>query len=469
MNLQEKFVQYWKMEFPHLSSANCHLLLAVSGGVDSVVLTDLAAKTGFDFSIAHCNFQLRGDESSRDEAFVKALGEKYGKKVFIKTFDTNGYAIANKVSVQVAARDLRYAWFKELNENLPSSPANLSDSRLPTPDSRLIATAHHADDTIETVLINFFRGTGIQGLKGIQPFQKEQLLIRPLLHFRKEELQQYVKENNLAFVEDSSNSSDKYTRNYFRNQILPSVKEVFSNAEENVLNTIERLKEVEILFGQAIALHKHKLIEVKGNEINIPVLKLKKAEPLHTIVWEIIKDFGFSSAQTVEAIKLLDADNGSYLQSASYRIIKNRKWIIIAPLETTVATHILIEEGEKKIVFAKGSLQLQMLPSFEPAYLTGRLPTNDSRLTTHIDADTIRFPLLLRKYKQGDYFYPLGMQKKKKLSRFFIDQKLSLPEKENVWVIESDKRIVWVLGLRMDDRYKITPATKTMLKIDWML
>ena len=178
MNLQEKFVQYWKMEFPHLSKENCHLLLAVSGGVDSVVLTDLAAKEGFDFSIAHCNFQLRGDESSRDEAFVKALGEKYGKKVFVKTFDTNEYAIANKVSVQVAARELRYAWFKELNENLPSSTANLSDSRLPTHVSRLIATAHHADDTIETVLINFFRGTGIQGLKGIRPFQKEQQLIR---------------------------------------------------------------------------------------------------------------------------------------------------------------------------------------------------------------------------------------------------------------------------------------------------
>jgi len=257
MNLQEKFVQYWKMEFPHLSKENCHLLLAVSGGVDSVVLTDLLVKTGFEFSIAHCNFQLRGEESSRDETFVRSLGEKYNKKVFVKTFDTSTYAIANKISVQVAARELRYAWFKEVNSEMSNMKDNnvFLGSRLSTPDSRLIVTAHHADDNIETVLINFFRGTGIQGLKGIQAFQQEQQLIRPLLHFRKEELLQYAKENDLYYVEDSSNSSDKYTRNYFRNQLIPSVKEVFNNAEENVLNTIERLKEAEILFSQAIAVH----------------------------------------------------------------------------------------------------------------------------------------------------------------------------------------------------------------------
>lgn len=450
MNLQEKFIENWKTEFRHLSSINCHLLLAVSGGVDSVVLTDIVAKAGFDFTIAHCNFQLRGEESKRDEKFVRSLGEKYNKKVFVKTFDTNTYAVANKVSVQVAARELRYTWFKELNEIChPSSVI-----------CQLIATAHHADDNIETVLINFFRGTGILGLTGIQAFQKEQQLIRPLLHFRKEELVQYAKENDLLYVEDSSNNSDKYTRNYFRNQIIPSVKEIFNNAEDNILNNIERLKEAEMLYGQAIQLHKHKLLEQKENEIHIPVLKLKQVQPLQNIVWEIIKEFNFSAAQTEEVIKLLDADNGSYIQSASHRIIKNRKWIIIAPLQTNIAAHILIEKGEKIVVFANGILQLQILPSFG-------LPTNDSRLTIHVDEDKIKFPLLLRQSKQSDYFYPLGMQKKKKLNRFFIDQKLSVTEKENVWVIESDKRIVWVIGLRIDDRFKITPATKHVLKIDW--
>ena len=452
MNLQEKFIENWKTEFRQFSSINCHLLLAVSGGVDSVVLTDIVAKAGFDFTIAHCNFQLRGEESKRDEKFVRSLGEKYNKKVFVKTFDTNTYAVANKVSVQVAARELRYTWFKELNEIChPSSVI-----------CQLIATAHHADDNIETVLINFFRGTGILGLTGIQAFQKEQQVIRPLLHFRKEELVQYAKENDLSYVEDSSNNSDKYTRNYFRNQIIPSVKEIFNNAEDNILNNIERLKEAEMLYGQAIQLHKHKLLEQKENEIHIPVLKLKQVHPLQNIVWEIIKEFNFSSAQTEEVIKLLDADNGSYIQSASHRIIKNRKWIIIAPLQTNIAAHILIEKGEKIVVFANGILQLQILPSFG-------LPTNDSRLTIHVDEDKIKFPLLLRQSKQSDYFYPLGMQKKKKLNRFFIDQKLSVTEKENVWVIESDKRIVWVIGLRIDDRFKITPATKHVLKIDWVV
>ncbi|OIR00588.1 tRNA(Ile)-lysidine synthase [mine drainage metagenome] len=445
MNLQEKFLHHWKINFRHLSSVNCHLLLAVSGGVDSVVLTDLISKAGFDFTILHCNFQLRGDESKRDELFVRSLGEKYNKKVLVKTFDTNLYATENKISIQVAARELRYAWFQEVNRQ--SSTVN----------RQLITTAHHADDNIETVLINFFRGTGIQGLKGIQPFIKEQNLIRPLLNFRKEELLNYAKENNLSFVEDSSNSSDKYARNYFRNQLIPSVKEIFSNAEENILNNIERFNEAEMLYDQAIQAHRAKLMEQNGNEFHIPVLKLKKAQPLHAIVWEIIKDFNFSSAQTNEAIKLLDADNGSSIQSSTHRIIKNRKWIIIAPLQTNEAKHILIERGEKKVIFANGELHFEII--------SDTLTAHGSQLTASLDFEKINFPFMLRPYKQGDYFYPLGMQKKKKLNRFFIDQKLSATDKEKVWVIESNKKIVWVIGLRIDDRFKITASTKNILKV----
>ncbi|MDE3144519.1 MAG: tRNA lysidine(34) synthetase TilS, partial [Bacteroidota bacterium] len=286
-------------------------------------------------------------------------------------------------------------------------------------------------------------------------------LIRPLLNFRKEELLHYARENNLSFVEDSSNSSDKYTRNYFRNKLIPSVKEIFSNAEENILSNIERFNEAEMLYSQAIQLHRKKLMEQKGNEIHIPVLKLKKTEPLHTIVWEIIKDFNFSSPQTTEVIKLLDADNGSSIQSATHRIIKNRKWIIIAPLQANEAQHILIEAGEKKVIFANGELHFEIVST--------QLAIPDSRFTIHIDLDKITFPLMLRTRKQGDYFYPLGMQKKKKLNRFFIDQKLSATDKEKVWVIESNKKIVWVIGLRIDDRFKITSSTKNILKIDFSL
>jgi tRNA(Ile)-lysidine synthase len=322
----------------------------------------------------------------------------------------------------------------------------------------LIVTAHHADDNIETVLINFFRGTGLQGLKGIQPYQQEQKLIRPLLCFRKEELLLYAKEQNLAFVEDSSNQSDKYTRNYFRNQLIPSLKEVFTEVEENILHNIKRFKEAETLYSQAVQQHKIKLLEQKGNEIHIPILKLKQTKPLETIVWEIIKNFQFSAAQTVDVIKLLDAGNSSFIQSATHRIIKNRKWLIIAELQHKNSQHILIEQGEKEVVLEKGILQLDMIQS------TGETSEAD-RFTAFVDADSIQFPLLLRKWKQGDYFYPLGMQKKKKLSRFMIDQKLSATDKENTWVIESNKKIIWVIGYRIDDRFKLMPQTKNILKI----
>ncbi len=450
MDLEKKLKQHWKQQFPHLSVNNCRLLLAVSGGIDSVVLTHLVAAAGFDFAIAHCNFQLRGLESQRDEQFVQALGAQYGKPVFVKQFDTNAYAIENKVSIQVAARELRYQWFQELNNN----------SRTPTHEFQLIATAHHADDNIETVLMKFFRGTGIKGLRGILPMQKEQQLIRPLLPFRKEALLHYAKEKGIGFVEDSSNASDKYTRNYFRHQLIPAIKEMFPNVEENVLNNIHRFEQTEELYEQAILLHKQKLLEYKGKEIHIPVLKLMQSTPLQTIVWEIIKDYHFTAAQVDEVIKLADAENAAFIQSPTHRIIKNRKWLIIATLQTEQAQCILIEKGEKKLVFENGELKFETLLDV----------SNVHQSTSHVqlfDADKIQFPLLLRKCKQGDYFYPLGMQKKKKLSRFFIDQKLSSTDKENVWVLESNKRIVWVIGYRMDDRFKIIPSTSKLLKVSW--
>jgi tRNA(Ile)-lysidine synthase len=445
MNVQDKFKENWNQQFSQFTNNNCHLLLAVSGGSDSVILTDLVAKAGFEFTIAHCNFQLREDESERDEAFVIALGNHYEKKVLVKRFHTKQFAEENKIGIQEAARILRYNWF---NQNIEEQYSN----------NGLIVTAHHADDNIETVLINFFRGTGLQGLKGIQPYQQEQKLIRPLLCFRKEELLLYAKEQNLAFVEDSSNQSDKYTRNYFRNQLIPSLKEVFTEVEENILHNIKRFKEAETLYSQAVQQHKIKLLEQKGNEIHIPILKLKQTKPLETIVWEIIKNFQFSAAQTVDVIKLLDAGNSSFIQSATHRIIKNRKWLIIAELQHKNSQHILIEQGEKEVVLEKGILQLDMIQS------TGETSEAD-RFTAFVDADSIQFPLLLRKWKQGDYFYPLGMQKKKKLSRFMIDQKLSATDKENTWVIESNKKIIWVIGYRIDDRFKLMPQTKNILKI----
>ena len=459
MSLLQKFQDNWKRQFHHISTASHKLLLAVSGGVDSIVLTDLVVKSGFDFIIAHCNFQLRGDESERDETFVRSLQNKYGKEVLVNRFDTRQYASQNKISIQEAARELRYKWFEEL-----INPK--SEIRNP----KFAATAHHANDNIETLLINFFRGTGISGLHGIPA--KQGKIIRPLLFAKREEIISYAKENNLKWVEDTSNTSDKYTRNFFRLQIIPAIKEVFENIEENLLHNIERLKEAEILYHQAIQQHLKKLCEEKGNEVHIPILKLQKSEPLNTIIWEIIKSYNFHAAQVEEVKKLFNAENASYITSDLYRIIKNRNWLVIAPIQTGEAQNILIEEDDKKIKFENGILFLEKMSSGNlPAGRPGwRLETSNNIAT--LDATQIKFPLFLRRWKQGDYFYPLGMPNitdgrrgKKKLAKFFIDQKLSKTEKEKVWVIEMNKKIIWVIGYRIDDRFKITPSTKEVFRI----
>jgi tRNA(Ile)-lysidine synthase len=228
--------------------------------------------------------------------------------------------------------------------------------------------------------------------------------------------------------------------------------------EDNLLQNIQRLGEAEILYNQAVAVHKKKLLEVKGNEVHIPVLKLQKSEPLQTIIWEIIKDFQFTAAQTAEVKKLLHSENGKYVASLTHRIIKNRKWLIIAPLQTEAAAHILIEKEDIEIVYEDGAL------SFKKALSTNYQPSSSPAIAT-LDAAHMQYPLLLRKWKQGDYFYPLGMKKKKKLSKFFIDLKLSKTAKEKVWVLEMNKKIIWVIGYRIDDRFKITPATKHVLLI----
>ena len=440
MGLLEKYKAYIKSE--NLFQPKDRLLLAVSGGVDSVVLCELCLQAGYDFVIAHCNFQLRGEESDRDEAFVRDLGKKYGVEVFVKFFDTIAIAKKEKKSIEETARDLRYGWFGEIIGN-----GQLADR---------ILTAHHADDNIETVLMNFFRGTGIRGLRGILP--KQGNLVRPLLFARRDELEEFAKENDLAFVVDHTNAENEYTRNYFRNEIIPMVSTRFPEAKENLLRNIQRFGEVNVLYEQAIEWYKKKLLEPKGNEVHIPVLKLMRSEPLTTIVYEIIKAYGFTAHQTEEVIALLQSESGKYVQSPSHRIIRNRKWLIISPNQTGEASLIIIEDGMENVQYAMCNLQMKKLSATDY-----QLPTTNS--TASLDSSVIKFPLLLRPWNKGDYFYPLGMKKKKKLSRFFIDKKLSLTEKEMVWVIESDKKIIWVVGMRIDERFKITDRTKTVLEL----
>jgi tRNA(Ile)-lysidine synthase len=481
MSLLNQFISFILKE--NLFSPKDKLLLAVSGGVDSVVLCELCNKAGFDFTIAHCNFQLRGAESERDEAFVRELAQHYKKHLLVKKFDTEAHALKNRVSIQVAARELRYEWFFEIignkqlaignekpvvssnnYEEISNSKLKIQNSQLSTPDSGLptpdyLLTAHHLDDNIETLLMNFFKGTGVAGLRAMLP--KQGVLVRPLLFSKKEEIKTFSEENNLKWVEDSSNESDKYSRNYFRHQLVPLVQKIYPSAMDNLADNLNRFKQMELLYRQAIDMHKKKLLEYKGNEVHIPVLKLKKTVPLESVVYEIIKDFDFSPAQVNELTGLLHSESGKYISSATHRIIKNRNWLIIAPLQASETAHVLIDSFND-CPFADGTLKFKQMPASQH---------NISVLNTiaTLDIATIQFPLLLRKWKQGDYFYPLGMRKKKKLSRFFIDQKLSKTDKEKVWVLEMNKKIVWVVGYRIDDRFKITDNTKEVLTITLML
>jgi len=423
------------------------LLLAVSGGVDSVMLCNLCKEAGFLFSIAHCNFGLRGEESTRDEAFVKSLGAQLDVPLFCRFFETKEYAAERKVSIQVAARELRYAWFDELIKN-----QNTSESH----PLKYIVTAHHADDNIETLLMNFFKGTGVAGLRSIEP--KKGAIIRPLLWATKEEILDYAAEKNLSWVHDSSNDKTDYTRNFFRQQLIPQIATVFPAVKQNLTQNIQRFSEAETLYKQAIETHKKKLLQFSETDVLIPVLKLSKAVPLQTIVYEISKDYNFTAQQAPQIIKLLQSESGRYVTSATHRILRNRAWLIISPLTQTNGQLILIEEGNKEVLFDNSILLVQTKKSED-------VQISAQKELAFLNADLVTFPLLLRRWKSGDYFYPLGMAKKKKLSRFFIDEKLSKKDKEEAWVLEMDKKIIWVVGHRIDNRFKLTDSTKNVLQL----
>ncbi len=443
MDILQDLNEFIKKE--NLFSHHDRLLVAVSGGMDSVVLCELLFRAGFDFVIAHCNFRLRGEESERDEQFVRQLAENYGKSMLAQVFDTSAYAAEFKLSIQVAARQLRYNWFHEIVAGWKGG---------------FILTAHHLDDNIETLLMNFFKGTGISGLRGILP--RQGVVVRPLLFAGRAVLQQFALEAGLTWVEDSSNQLDKYTRNYFRHQVIPLVQEVYPGALQNLAENIGRFREIEIVYHRAIDQQLKKLLEYRDNEVFVPVLKLKLASPLATLVYEMITPFGFSAQQTSAIIALLDSGSGKYVCSSTHRILRNRNWLVISPLQTREAANILVETGDAVVVYERGELRLQRLPL---ANVPGDIGDNS---IAWLDAADIQFPLLLRKWQAGDYFYPLGMRKKKKLGRFFIDSKLSLGDKEKVWVLEMNKKIIWVVGMRIDDRFRIGAGTKSVLKIEWV-
>ncbi|MCC6286878.1 MAG: tRNA lysidine(34) synthetase TilS [Chitinophagaceae bacterium] len=425
------------------------LLIAVSGGVDSIALCELCYLAGYTFTMAHCNFQLREAESDRDEEFVIEIARKYGVRILTKKFETLSFAASQKCSIQVAARKLRYEWFNEILE----TRKKLNENQL-TP--RYILTAHHANDNTETVLMNLFKCTGISGMRGILP--KANNIVRPLLFAHKQSIIDFAQQRALSYREDSSNTSDKYSRNYIRHHVIPAIEAAYPHASSNINNTIPHLRDAEILYNQAIEFHKKKLIEYKSGEASIPILKLSKASPLKTIIFEIAKEYGFTPAQTDEIVKLMHSETGKYITSATHRILKNRNRLIISSLQPDLPGLILIEKQDELALFQNGKITVAAR-EMKPGKISPDLNT------ANLDAHYISFPLLIRKWKQGDYFYPLGMPKKKKIARFLIDKKLSLSDKEKIWVVESNKKILWVINHRIDDRFKITDKTKKILQI----
>lgn len=456
----EQFKSHWATTFPGIPTHETHFIIAVSGGVDSVVLTALMQQMGANCSIAHANFQLRGDESNRDESFVQAFATKMGMPFLTKRFDTLAFAEQYKMGIQQAAREIRYAWFESL----------IKEMDLQSKTKIVLLTAHHADDQVETVLMQFFRGTGLHGLTGIPAIRTHQQnplatdhidLIRPLLPFSKVNIKDFAKSNALDFVEDSSNLKNDYTRNLIRNQLIPQMETIYPNVNQQVLDTISRLKEAEAIVDATVAAYWKKHIRFpKG----IPTIELTSWNQLKgnaTYIWGLVQAYGFKATQLKEIHKIAGASKGAFIASSSHRLIKWDNQIqIVSNQEDKVYETISKDQQVVDTLF--GKLQLEWIDNMEA------LNVDTSATMAYLDAEQLSWPLLNRSWVATDYFYPLGLRKKKKLNHFLGSLKLSPAIKSKTTVLCSDSKIVWVVGQRIDDRFKITPNTKLVVKITFL-
>jgi tRNA(Ile)-lysidine synthase len=426
--------QHIEETFPFLKEGK--LLVACSGGLDSVVLGYVLKELGYNIGLAHCNFSLRGEESDEDEAFVINLAEKWNIPVFTETFDTKEYAAKEKVSTQMAARALRYAWFQEL----------LKDFKYD-----FLITAHHADDDLETFLINLSRGSGLRGLIGIK--EKSNKIIRPLLPFSREEIFSFAKKEKLFWREDSSNASSDYLRNELRHEVIPPFKKATKGLLASFHKTQKNLQQTEALVNDYILLVRNLVMQETPDGFEISIAKLQELPNPDALLYELLSPFQFTAWEDIYG--LLKAQSGKQVFATNYRVIKDRNALIITEIPSEEENlSKFISENEKQI-----DLPIKM--SFFPTDKMGYIDSN----TVYVDASKMTYPLELRKWQEGDVFQPFGMKGKKKLSKFFKDEKLSLASKEQIWILLSNNQIVWVVGYRMDDRFKITPKTNKILKI----
>ena len=407
------------------------LLLAISGGADSICLLYILTKLGYDIELAHCNFNLRGVESDKDASFVEGLASEFSLKYHFKSFATQNYANKHKVSIQMAARELRYNWFKELIK------FNHLD---------FIITAHNQDDNVETFLINLLRGTGIKGLCGIAP--KQGNIIRPFLQISKSEVLNYLEKNGIKYREDSSNLDVKYLRNKVRHQLIPLLKEFNPIVQQKISEEIFVLDGVNNIFNQRIDSIKKKLLIKKDNRYKINISALLKLERLDIILFEILKPFGFFEVNQI--ISAMSSQSGKVFFSNKYQLIIDREYLIIFLLSINQTDEIDIIKTKEEI---NHPLHLKFSISNDCTF-------DNNKDIARLDFNKLSFPLKLRKWKFGDKFMPLGMRKFKKVSDFFIDEKYSIFDKKNQWILFSNNEVVWIIGRRIDDRYKIETKTK---------
>lgn len=432
----QAFSEYIKKE--KLFPLTGKILLTVSGGIDSIVMCELFHKAKINFAIAHCNFKLRDKESDQDELFVEHLAEKYAVPFHSVSFDTNTFAKKNKISIQLAARKLRYEWFEFIREQFKYNA---------------IATAHHKNDSIETFLINLIRGTGISGLHGILP--KQGKIVRPLLFTDKDQIISFSKTHKLKHREDQSNSSDKYLRNKIRLQIIPALKELNPKIDSVITEDISRLREVEIILKKEINKARKNIIVSKGEELCISISKLKKLDPINTYLYELLRPYNFNASVVKDIIENLEKSSGKQFFSDTHRLIKDRENLIIVKISDPETDPFIFEIKGKEKEITVGQLKLSLSKINRDSKF--KFPKTENSAV--LDLEKLKFPLSIRKWQQGDTFQPLGMKGKKKLSDFFIDLKLSLTEKENVFILLSDNKIAWIIGYRIDDRFKVTDKT----------
>jgi tRNA(Ile)-lysidine synthase len=433
--VQERFNKHINNHLGFLNQKK--LLIAVSGGLDSVLLTHLCKAAKLNIALAHCNFNLRDSESDGDEASVLGLAKALELEVFIQHFDTTNYAEVNKLSIQMAARELRYNWFQELASQL---------------DFDYILTAHHADDNLETFLINLSRGTGLDGLIGIPETNGN--IVRPLLKFSRIALEHYAKKMNITWREDSSNASIKYLRNQLRHEVIPKLKETNPNFLQNFDTTLQHLKQASNIVEESVnAVLKRAIVEVNNDEVTYDISTLLALKNNKSYLVEIFKPYGFTAFKDI--FNLLEAQSGKQIFSQSHRLIKDRTHLILAKLTLDKSVNIVINTEDKDKTLPIGILFFDETNAIEAT----------SKNEIYLDAKLISYPLTVRNWQEGDYFYPLGLNGKKKISKFFKDEKLNILEKEKCLVLCTNKEIVWVVGYRADHRFRVAKTTTNILKI----